>query len=95
MDRRYREVDVERQKALSLQATEYERRLETLNHAHQEAQRVAHTYITLDKWEDNHSTLATRVEVLENWRARATGAAVVLTMFAGAVGAAIVKVFGG
>ena len=40
------------QKALELQAIEYERRLTDLNHAHQEALRVQHTYITIDKYED-------------------------------------------
>jgi hypothetical protein len=37
--------------SLKLQATEYERRMNDLNHAHQQAQEVAHTYVTLDKYE--------------------------------------------
>lgn len=38
--------------ALELQAKEYARRLDELNHAHQEALRVQHTYVTADKYED-------------------------------------------
>jgi hypothetical protein len=39
-------------RALKLQAKEYERRLDGLNHAHEQAQETAHTYVTLDKYED-------------------------------------------
>jgi translation initiation factor 2B subunit (eIF-2B alpha/beta/delta family) len=39
-------------RALKLQATEYERRLDSLNHAHEQAVETAHTYVTLDKYED-------------------------------------------
>lgn len=35
----------ERDKALKVQASEYERRLDDLNHAHAEAQRVLNTYL--------------------------------------------------
>jgi phage protein D len=40
------------QQALSLQAREYERRLVALNHAHEKAIEVQHTYVTQDKYED-------------------------------------------
>jgi len=40
------------QKALKLQAVEYERRLMDLNHAHEKAIAVQHTYVTQDKYED-------------------------------------------
>jgi hypothetical protein len=36
-----------------------------------------------------------RITPLENFRAKATGAAVVLALFAGAIGAAIAKIIGG
>lgn len=36
-----------------------------------------------------------RLATLENWKAKATGAAVILTLLSGAIGAAIFKVFGG
>lgn len=39
--------------------------------------------------------LVARLEALENWRAKATGVAAVLTVFAGLIGAAIVKALGG
>jgi hypothetical protein len=40
------------QENLKLQAAEYERRLSTLNHAHEKAQQTARTYVTQDKYED-------------------------------------------
>lgn len=39
------------QTATKLQASEYERRLEALNHAHEKAIQVQHTYVTQDKYE--------------------------------------------
>ncbi len=39
-------------KAIKLQASEYERRLNALNHAHEKAVEVQHTYVTQDKYED-------------------------------------------
>lgn len=41
-----------RDKALSLQATEYERRLDELNHAHAEAKEKESEYVTREKYED-------------------------------------------
>lgn len=38
--------------ARGLQAVEYERRLTALNHAHEKALEVQHTYVTQDKYED-------------------------------------------
>ncbi len=40
------------QKALRLQADEYERRLEDLNHAHARAQSALNTFVSIDKYED-------------------------------------------
>lgn len=40
-------------RALALQAAEYERRLSSLNHAHEKAIEVQHTYVTQDKYEQN------------------------------------------
>jgi hypothetical protein len=39
------------ERALTLQAHEYERRLDSLNHAHEKAVEVQHTYVTADKYE--------------------------------------------
>lgn len=41
-----------RDRALQLQASEYERRLGDLNHEHARAQLQAQTYVTLTKYED-------------------------------------------
>lgn len=38
--------------ATALQAIEYERRLQTLNHSHDKAIEVQHTYVTQDRYED-------------------------------------------
>lgn len=51
LDKQMKAVLEGRDKALQLQAAEYERRLTDLNHAHQEALRVQHTYVTQDKYE--------------------------------------------
>lgn len=40
-----------RDRALRIQAAEYERRLGDLNHEHARAQETARTYVTLDKYE--------------------------------------------
>jgi len=39
-------------RALKLQAAEYERRLESLNHAHEQARQKEAEYVTRDKYED-------------------------------------------
>lgn len=46
------------QKALELQASEYERRLELLNHAHERAVEVQHTFVSVEKYEDKLSSEA-------------------------------------
>jgi hypothetical protein len=48
--------------ALRLQAAEYERRLATLNHAHEQAVEVQNTYVTQEKYEDK---LAAEAEARE------------------------------
>jgi len=40
------------ERALRLQAAEYERRLDVLNHAHSEAREVQATFLTAEKFED-------------------------------------------
>lgn len=46
-------------KALELQAKEYERRLDDLNHAHARAIEVQNTFVSLDKYEDKLASEAT------------------------------------
>lgn len=53
-------------KAVQLQAAEYERRLDALNHAHERAVQVQHTYVTQDKYEDKvHAEASARSLALE------------------------------
>lgn len=53
-------------KALELQAREYERRLEDLNHAHARAQEALNTFVSIDKYESNvESETAARKIALE------------------------------
>lgn len=59
------------EKALDLQAREYERRLELLNHAHAEAQRILATYLPRELYERAHQ------EVVE-WQRKADVAGVEL-----------------
>lgn len=69
MNERFRSRDELRQqdqKALKLQAEEYERRLDELNHAHDEARRVLGTYVTktaYDKDQEAFRELRDRVNV--------------------------------
>jgi hypothetical protein len=90
--------------ALELQAKEYERRLETLNHAHEQAQETAHTYLTIDKYEalrqsdETARILAFRrveekLDAGDRWRSQATGVMLVMIPLAGVIGGAVVKVF--
>lgn len=48
----FERVLLEQQRALELQHTETERRLDVLNHAHETAVEVQHTYVTQDKYDD-------------------------------------------
>lgn len=52
IEKRYEQRFREQDKALQLQAAEYSRRLTALNHAHEQAVEVQHTYVTQDKYED-------------------------------------------
>jgi hypothetical protein len=80
-----------RDHALEIQAREYERRLEDLNHAHQEAQRVLFTYVTRDVYEkdrENFQKLENLVNVeLADRSGRSKG---VITLFQILSGTAIV-----
>lgn len=52
------------------------------------------TYVTREIVEAQARAYDGRVKALEDWRNKATGAAVILTLVAGAVGAAIAKALG-
>lgn len=81
-------------RALNLQHIEYERRLQELNHAH--AQRVARDaeFISNEVYLTERRSTDARLKLVEDWKNKATGAAVILTLVAGAVGAAVAKAFG-
>ena len=53
------------QKAVDLQANEYARRLENLNHAHAESVRVQQTYVTSEKYEDRVEVIDDKLDKLE------------------------------
>lgn len=51
--------------ALSLQAKEYERRLESLNSAHQQAEKVQHTYVTREMHDQLYAEMVRRLETVD------------------------------
>jgi hypothetical protein len=90
------------QEALRVAKVEYDARLEKLNELRAEVTRDRALFITTDRFDGEQrvasqarDAVANRVSALENWKAKATGAAVVLTIIAGAIGAAVAKAFGG
>lgn len=56
----------EMRRALDLQAREYERRLDDLNHAHQSAMEVQARYVTRELYEERHRELMRRMEKTED-----------------------------
>jgi hypothetical protein len=88
--------------AVGIAAKELERRLGILNHAHEQSVADRADFVTRDKFETRALTVDNRMEEqakamdarlkdLESFRSRATGAAVALSLFAGAIGAAIAR----
>jgi hypothetical protein len=51
--------------ALTLQAREYERRLETLNHAHEQAREKERDFLPREAYDAAHQNLMRRVEAVE------------------------------
>lgn len=80
--------------ALRLQFTETMRRLDELNHAH--SQRVARDadFVSNEVYLTERRSTETRLKLVEDWKNRAMGAAVILTLVSGAVGAVIAKALG-
>lgn len=79
--------------ALKLQAKEYERRLELLNHAHQQAVETLNTYVPRELWHEQHKALEekivnleTRVTMLFEARAKMMGGYWVVTAVAAVIG---------
>lgn len=95
----------DQRRALKLQASEYGRRLGELNNAHDRAEDVARRTVSTDKFDEYKTTQDTalklalerqddRLGTLENWKAKAVGACVILALFAAALGAAVAKALG-
>lgn len=63
---RLEERQIAIEKAIILQAAEYARRLDVLNHAHEKAERIQNTYVTHDKFEDNQRAAQTARDVISN-----------------------------
>lgn len=59
--------------ALQLQATEYERRLDVLNHAHAEAQRILHTYVSQSVYDKDIERLTKLEKTVDIALAERTG----------------------
>lgn len=118
--------------ALSLDAKEKERRLDTLNHAHEQAREKERDFVPRETYEGGMAALTAaltgiqgtlgitlprevfdqaqresaarlelaldtadrRVKALEDWKNKAMGAAAILALVSGAIGAVIAKTLG-
>jgi len=105
-DRRYSEVNVEREKALKIKETadlaalQLAREIQTYkdekaNELREQISSERGAYATKEDIANLTDKLAGLVAPLQNWQSKATGAAVVLALIAGTIGALIVRLFGG
>jgi len=85
-DARYKERWEAQQREVALAQREMERRLEGLNELRKQAIEDRGRFVTRELFD-------TELEQLKTFRNRATGAAVVLALLAGVVGAAIARAF--
>ena len=74
---------------------EVESRAETLAKRTEEIAAALPAYVTRDVFDSVTQARDARLKVVEDWKNKATGAAVILSLISGAIGAAIVKVLGG
>lgn len=77
-----------------LVAKELKRRLEVLNHAHEQSVEDRQDFVTAERFDTRTEAVDSRLAALETFRSKALGAAAVLALFAGAVGAIIGKALG-
>ena len=61
------------ERALSIQAREYERRLDELNHAHATAVQTLATYIPREIADKRFDELLGKISALEQWQAKSIG----------------------
>jgi hypothetical protein len=105
-DRRYMErfVAQERATGAALDAAQRavekaevasEKRFEAVNEFRATLQDQTNTFITRNEINPVIKALEDKLDLLENWRSKATGVGIILVVFAGVVGAAVVKAFGG
>jgi hypothetical protein len=99
-----REIEVT-QRALVLEKVEMQRRLSELNNLRDDVTRDRGQFVLRAVHDADLSTmrarheadlevLKERISLLENWRSKATGATVIMMLFAGLAGAAIVRALG-
>jgi hypothetical protein len=105
-DRRYSEVNIEREKALKIKETadlaalQLAREIQTYkdekaNELREQISSERGAYATKEDIANLGEKVETLVKPLQNWQSRATGAALVMMLAAGTIGAVIVKLFGG
>lgn len=86
-------------RALKLQAKEYERRLQDLNHAHTQAQERNASYIPRETFDNVTSTLRGRIEALErtgaNWQGRMVAPAAIAGIIASVIVGLAIRYLGG
>lgn len=70
-----KEIREKDQQQLKIQATEYERRLTELNHAHERAETDRHQYITVAVYDTTQRDIRALIEVQRNSAERATNLA--------------------
>ena len=92
-DNRYLERWESQRREVSLAQREMERRLEALNELRNQVLEDRGRFVLRDVHDSEMDARDARLVALENFRAKATGAGIVLGLFAGAVGAAVARAF--
>lgn len=70
-------------------------RLEKLNELRSEVLQDRGQFVRRDVYDNDKKGRDLRLQRLESWQARASGAAVILTLIAGLIGAAVMRALGG
>jgi hypothetical protein len=83
------------QEAIKQAREQMELRLGKLNELRSEVIQDRGEYLRRDVFESQFDPLMKRLQLLESFKASAMGAAAVLCLVSGAIGAAILKLFGG
>jgi len=92
-DRRYEQRFVAQEAALKVAKDEVDERLEKLNHLHSQVLTDRGLLVQREVFDSALASRDQRISVLETWKAKASGGAFVLTLFAGLIGATIQRVF--